>query len=181
MTKQPDRRGMDLCDALAKARWRLGYDQETAARLLHLPLRDLVNYETGMRRPPASVIEEMADLYGFEAERLVDGEFTATFPPKLDEEANVLWLGWTPIDLKDRSNEHILRSVALVIRSMRGLSEEGALHLRFTDKPMLARLLNLTDPGLPALMATNFKLDADETDSLMKGLEKLERQMAARA
>ncbi len=138
-------------EALFKARLRVGHSIASAAMSLHIPPSALADYESGMRTPGDNLINEMADLYGVERHRLASRPWVPQVPPEYHPETNTLSMGWHTIQVHPGDNEHLIRSVAAVVRSMRSLAETSPVQLRELELPLLAKLIDLTDPKLPNL------------------------------
>lgn len=139
-------------EALFKARLRVGHSIASAAMSLHIPPSALADYESGMRTPGDNLINEMADLYGVERHRLASRPWVPQVPPEYHPETKTLSMGWHTIQVHPGDNEHLIRSVAAVVRSMRSLAETSPLQLRGLELPLLAKLIDLTDPKLPNLL-----------------------------
>lgn len=154
-------------EALFKARLRVGHSIESAAMSLHIPPSALADYESGIRTPGADLINEMADLYGVERHRLASREWVPQVPPEYNAETRMLSLGWHTIQVHPGDNEHLIRSVAAVVRSMRSVPETSPLQLRGNELPLLAQLLDLDEPKLPDYLVYYLGIGPDDALKLV--------------
>ena len=168
------RTGVATADALTMARRRIGFSVDTAADALHIGIRELYHYESGFRTPSGELIAEMARLYGVEPERLGTREWVPRVPPRFDERASVLWLGWMPIEVKPGDNEHLIRSVAGALRTMRSLDGSDPIFIRASELPLLAGLLDLDDPRLVDHLANYLTLNDVESLALLNEMVMIE-------
>ncbi len=154
-------------EALCKARRRVGHSIESAATAIHIPPSALADYESGMRTPGEDLINELADLYGVERRRLASRPWVPQVPPEYDSETRALSMGWHTIQVQPGNNEHLIRSVAAALRSMRSLAETAPLQIRGAELPLLSSLMDLSDPALTDIMVRYLGLAPDEALGLI--------------
>ncbi len=153
--------------ALEKARRRVGFSVEAAADELNITTRLLGDIESGMRTPGPDLIEAMVSLYGVEPGRIEGREWVPRVPARYDAESHVLQMGWTSIQIKEKDNDHIARSLAVALREMRSLPGDGPVVLRSTELGLLAPLFDLSAPDLPEILARYLRLTPNEALSLV--------------
>lgn len=149
-------------------RHRLAYSLESAASALGVEERELDLIESGIRTPDDALVEQMAELYGVDPAKLGSRGVMPRVPAALDNDRNVLWLGWLPVELDAvDSNESLLRSISQNIRSMRRMGESQPIYVRATDLTLLAAVVDLDDDELPTVMMRHLKLTLMESVELI--------------
>jgi transcriptional regulator with XRE-family HTH domain len=149
-------------EALEKARRRVGFSVEGAAASLGVTTAALADFESGVRTPSEELISAMSKLYGVEKGRFASRPWVPRVPPRFDEETGVLWLGWCSIKVVPGDNDHLARSVAAAIRTMRSLTDDSPVRLRSSDLQLLGRLFDLDDELLPDRLASYLRLPPNE-------------------
>ncbi len=156
---------------LATLRHRLHYSIESAASALDLTERELSHIESGIRTASEELIERMAHLYGVNPDRLGTRGVVPRVPAALDNDKNVIWLGWLPVELDAvHDTEALVQSISRNIRSMRCLGESHPIYIRDTDVSLLAAVIDLDDTDLPSIFMRHLKLTLMETVELIDRL-----------
>ncbi|MEZ5340984.1 MAG: helix-turn-helix transcriptional regulator [Acidimicrobiales bacterium] len=171
----PDRThrgGAALGLTLERARKRLGISSDTVCRELWLTDRELNQYESGLRIPPATVVERLAEFYGLELEQLQAGTPSRFNPAANDGESDRLWMGWTPVELETVGPENAarLRAVAQAVRFMRGLSERDPIVVRGDEVHVMAKVLDVYAADLAHDISDWFALDQSDAEELVAKL-----------
>ncbi len=138
--------------ALEKARRRVGFSAPDAAARLGINPGLLGEFENGIRTPDQELIAVMSQLYGVEPGRLASRPLVPRVPSRYDSDAGVLWMGWSSIQIREKDNEQIIRSIAAALRSMRSLADFSPVLLRSTELPLLSSLFDLHDLELEDLL-----------------------------
>lgn len=159
------RGGVPTGPRLEQLRKRLGYSVAAVAHDTWITEAALDAYESGMREPPADVIERILHFYGMDPDKFVGSE------PAV-EESGTLWLGWAELDLS-RANTNLDRLIIIsqTIRSLRHVREDQPISFRDDELAMMAAQLDLDDPGLVADLQRSFKMDsvaAEETRARLR-------------
>lgn len=134
---QGKRGTMPIGVLLELARKRAGYSEAGACGALRITERELARYESGVRTPSESLLEEFSELY--------DADFSGERPATDGQ----LRLGWADIDVADcADNECRLARIAATLRAIRRVDNEVPLVIRVEEMPVLATALDLDDPDL---------------------------------
>lgn len=160
--QQPEptkRGGMPIGSLLELARKRAGYSESAACRVLNITEYELGRYESGVRTPTASLLEEFARLY--------EADLTGEHAP----EDGRVQLGWADIDLGGcADNDSRLRRIAATLRSIRRVDVDVPLVIRTAEIAIVARALDLTDPDLVEQLGTWLALPPSEAAELAERL-----------
>lgn len=150
--EHPGRGGVPIGARLEQLRKRLGYSVAAVARDTWITEAALDAYESGMREPPADVVERILDYYGIGLDKFM-GTSSA------EGEAEKVWLGWAELDLS-RADTNLDRLVLIsqTIRSLRRVSEDQPISFRDDELALMAAQLDLDDPGLVADLQHSFGL-----------------------
>lgn len=154
-------------EALEKARRRVGFSVGAAAEELKISTRLLGDIESGMRAPDAELVDAMVALYGVEPGRIANRKWVPRVPASYDADTQILRLGWSSIQIKEKDNDHIARSIAVALREMRSLPGESPVVLRSTELGPLAPLFDLHDPDLPEILTKYLRLPPSDALNLV--------------
>ena len=154
-------------EALEKARRRVGFSVDAAAEELKISTRLLGDIESGMRTPDPDLIDAMVALYGVEPGRIASREWVPRVPARYDADTKVLQMGWSSIQIKEKDNDHIARSIAVALREMRSLPGESPVVLRSSELGLLAPLFDLRDPDLPEILTRYLRLPPSDALNLV--------------
>lgn len=171
----PDRTqrgGASLGVTLERARKRLGISPDAVCQALWLTERELNQYESGLRPPPDTVLERLAEFYGLETEHMQAGAPSSFLPATSPGESDRLWMGWTPVELDSLGpgNGGRLRAVAQAVRFMRGLNESDPFVVRGDEVDVIAEILDIYAPNIVDDITEWFALDQTEAENLVTRL-----------
>jgi len=158
-----------LCDAFSKIRQVRGCSLEGAAEHLGLTPRELVAIESGSIHPAPELIDQMAEYYNIDADRLGTGVMIHRSEPGIDPEACIIWFGWLPIDYGSNlaSNETILNAVVDGVRLLRSVGPTASVQMRANELDLVLTLLDLSDPELIPMAVRAFRLPWKRTAELI--------------
>ena len=145
-------RNRALAEAAATARTMLGYSIEGAAESMGVAETILRDAESGTAPINTQLRLLMERCYGTDLDVYLPKHpgFRPRTPLEYDEEAGVLRVGTLGVRFRKGvdSNDDLLRGFSAAIRRQRRLPPSVPLRLRSLDIPVLAELLDLTDPEL---------------------------------
>lgn len=167
--------------ALEKARHRVGYSEDAAAMAIGISNRELAQIESGLRVPKPDVLKAMSKFYGVDPMRFGSGRWVPRVPPRYDEEAGIIWLGYMSITFSKtlHDNEYLFRSVSGAIRTMRNLDGQLPVFIRSLDLGVLAELIDFSDPELPQIMGHHLNQDAAHVEWLLEQLQEQQPELAS--
>jgi hypothetical protein len=76
-------------------------------------------------------------------------------------------LGWCSIAVVPGDNEHLARSVAVAVRTMRSLTDESPVRLRSSDLSLLGTLFDLDDEFLTDHLSKHLRVPPNEALGLI--------------
>jgi transcriptional regulator with XRE-family HTH domain len=150
------RGGVTLGRLLETARRRIDMSQAAAAHRLRIAEHELLDFESGMRTPAPSLLDDMCEVYGTTKDRLVSDAGIA-----LDdaEEPSQVWLGWASVDLSGIGNRERLFRIAATFRELRSLAADAPVTIRDEEVAFLARTVDVVDEHLLDDLADAFVID----------------------
>lgn len=141
-----------LAHAVATARSLLGYSIEGAAETMGIPVSILQDAESGDIEINAELQELFESTYGIKLANLVrpSTEHRPRTPIAYDAAQGILRVGTLGVRYRIGidDNDVLLRGFSSAVRRQRQLPPSVPLQLRKADIPVLATLLDLTDPEL---------------------------------
>ena len=141
-----------LAHAVATARSLLGYSTEGAAETMGIPVSILRDAENGDIEINAELRELFETTYGIKLENLVRPatEHRPRTPIAYDAAQGILRVGTLGVRFRlgIDDNDVLLRGFSSAVRRQRQLPPSVPLQLRKADMPVLATLLDLSDPEL---------------------------------
>ena len=141
-----------LAEAAATARTMVGYSIEGAAEALGITASILKDAEGGSVPINTQLRLRMEQVYGSGLEAYLPKHpgVRPRTPLEYDEETAILRVGTLGVRFRKGvdSNDDLLRGFSAAIRRQRRLPPSVPLRLRSLDIPILAELLDLTDPEL---------------------------------
>lgn len=141
-----------LAHAAATARSLLGYSIEGAAETMGIPTSILEDVESGDIEIGAELKELFESTYGIKLESLMRpaSEHRPRTPLAYDATQGILRVGTLGVRYRHGvdDNDVLLRGFSSAVRRQRQLPPSVPLQLRKVDMPVLATLLDLTDPEL---------------------------------
>lgn len=145
-------RNRALAEAAATARTMLGYSIEGAAESMGVAVSILRDAESGSAPINTQLRLLMEQCYGTDLDVYLPRHpgFRPRTPLEYDEDNGVLRVGTLGIRFRKGvdTNDDLLRGFSAAIRRQRRLPPSVPLRLRSADIPVLAELLDLTDPEL---------------------------------
>ncbi len=150
------RGGVTLGRLLETARRRIDMSQAAAAHRLRIGEHELLDFESGMRTPAPSLLDDMCEVYGTTKDRLVSDAGIALDDPKSPTQ---VWLGWASVDLNGIGNRERLFRIAATFRELRSLAANAPVTVRDDEVAFLARTLDIVDENLIDDLADAFVLD----------------------
>lgn len=149
------RGGVTLGRLLETARRRIDMSQAAAAHRLRIAEHELLDFESGMRTPSPSLLDDMCEVYGTTKDRLVSDSGIA-----LDDsnDPSQVWLGWASVDLNGIGNRERLFRIAATFRELRSLAEGAPITIRDDELAFLARTVDVVDEHLVDDLADAFRL-----------------------
>lgn len=145
-------RNRALAEAAATARTMLGYSIDGAAEAMGIASSILRDAESGSVPINTQLRLLMEQCYGTTLETYLPQHpgFRPRTPLEYDEANGVLRVGTLGVRFQKGvdSNDDLLRGFSAAIRRQRRLPPSVPLRLRALDIPILAELLDLTDPEL---------------------------------
>jgi transcriptional regulator with XRE-family HTH domain len=153
---------MPIGSLLELARKRACYSEAAVCRVLNITELELGHYESGVRTPSKSLLEEFSLLY--------EADFIGE--PSAGE--GKLQLGWADIDLAEcTDNESRLIRIAATLRSIRRVDVDVPLVIRTDELARLNDALDIEDPDLVELLEKWLALPASEASELVERLRNL--------
>lgn len=141
-----------LAHAVATARALLGYSVEGAAEMLGIPVSIVKDAENGDIEINAELQALFESKYGIELSALVRPatEHNPRTPIAYDAAQGILRVGTLGVRFRLGldDNDVLLRGFSSAVRRQRQLPPSVPLQLRKVDMPVLATLLDLSDPEL---------------------------------
>jgi len=141
-----------LAQAAVAARTLLGYSLQGAAEGLEIEESILFNIEDGTMPINGEMREAMESFYDVDLDRFISNkaDYVPRVVPEYDEERGLVVLGSMGVRFRVGvdENDALLRGYSAAVRRLRGLAPSVPLQIRHADVPILAGLLDLTDPEL---------------------------------
>ena len=139
-------------DAVGEARSMLSLSSAAAAARLGMSEQMLEDIEVGIIPPNPVLIEAFEEAYqiNFDLNRITEREHAPRKPLEYDAENGLLKVGSMTIEYRVgvHDNNHLLGQFSGALRRLRRLSPSTPVQLRSADLPMLAQLIDLSDPEL---------------------------------
>ncbi|NNC79967.1 MAG: helix-turn-helix transcriptional regulator [Acidimicrobiales bacterium] len=141
-----------LAQAAVAARTLLGYSLKGAAEGLEIEESILSNIEHGTMPLNGEMREAMESFYDVDLDRFISNkaEYVPRVVPEYDEDRGLVVLGSMGVRFRVGvdENDALLRGYSAAVRRLRGLAPSVPLQIRHADVPILAGLLDLSDPEL---------------------------------
>lgn len=157
------RGGVPLGTLLEGARRRVMLTEQSAANRLRISPYELLAFESGMRTPSDSLIEQMAEIYDTSVDRLRSDAGIALDDPL---EPTELTIGWATIELEGASDDERLRRIATTFRELRNLAEGAPVTVRDEEVVHLARAVRHVDAELIESFVEHFRVDRERATEL---------------
>lgn len=178
-----------LAQAAVAARTLLGYSLQGAAEGIEVEESILANIEQGDMPLNGAMRTAMEDFYGVDLDKFITNKagYVPRVLPEYDEERGLLILGSMGVRFRVGvdENDALLRGYSAAVRRLRGLAPSVPLQIRHADVPMLAHLLDLSDPELEDRARFWFGQTPEAARGLvahlrlMRGAEAIRRSQAA--
>lgn len=141
---------------LELARKRAGFSESAACWALKITEWELARYESGVRTPGPSLLEEMSELY----EADFDNEKTEVTDTHMQ-------IGWAEVDLSGcTNNESRLQRITSTLRAIRRMDLSTRIVVRTEEEAVLAEALDLEEPDLEGQLAEWLAITPEEAAGL---------------
>lgn len=152
-----DQRGqLPIGRLLELARKRAGFSESGACWALKITEWELARYESGVRTPGPSLLEEMSELYEVDFDN-AKTEVTDTH----------MQIGWAEVDLSGcTDNESRLRRITSTLRAIRRLDLSTKIVVRTEEEAVLAEALDVDEPDLEGQLAAWLSIAPEEAADL---------------
>ena len=132
----------------------------------------LARIEIGAASPTAEELDRLCELYDCDVDSAhAGGGFLPQLPSRAYRNGEWLLLGPVVISLEDaNTNEDILDAVCRAVRQMRSLDQDAAVHIRRSEIPMIASLLDLDCDNLPVTITQTLRLSVVNSYELVDAM-----------
>ncbi len=141
-----------LAEAASTARTLIGYSIEGAAQAMGVSESILRDAEAGLEPMSPMLKLQIEQCYEVKLEQFLKQRpgYRPRVPLQYDEEAGVLRVGALGVRFRKGidSNDALLRGFSSAVRRQRKMPPSVPLRLRSADIPVLAELMDLSDPDL---------------------------------
>ncbi len=158
-----------LSSYLRQAREEANYTIDDAAHDSGIEQERLARFEIGVASPTASELDTLCSLYECDVDSLPTADdFLPRLPSRAHVDGDLLILGPMVVPLgDDMSNREILDGAAAAIRKMRRLTTDAPVHLRKSEIPLIASVLDLSSESIALDVAKALRVSAVDSLALV--------------
>lgn len=172
ITSELRQEGALLSSFLRSSREQADLTIRDAADRSDIDCEHLARIEIGAASPTAEELDRLCALYECDVDSVDSGgEFLPQLPSRAHRNGEWLLLGPVVISLEDaNTNDDILDAVGRAVRQVRSLDGDAAVHIRRSEIPMIASLLNLECESLPVTIARTLRLSVVNSYELVEAM-----------